>query len=262
MEKILILGAGVYQLPLIRKAKDLGYYVIVVSIQGNYPGFAYADKVYYVDTTDKEEVLKIAIGEKISAVCTTGTDVCVPAIGWVCDNLSLKGITYDSALKSSNKWLMKKALLEHKVRTPYGYKVTCIEDALQYFKELGNNAVLKVVDKSGSRGIIHIQNKDELKSAYKECMSITNKDYLLIEEYISGKEIGVSGLIQNGTINCILPHEKIMTQVDNISIQIGHIFGNQSINQSINLVPLRFILCVLIILYLILILLLMEKKYI
>ena len=76
MQKILILGAGVYQVPLIRKAKELGYYVVVMSIRGNYPGFAYADKVYYVDTTDKVQALKIARAEDVSAVCTTGTDVC------------------------------------------------------------------------------------------------------------------------------------------------------------------------------------------
>lgn len=47
MKKILILGAGIYQVPLIKAAKRLGIYSIVVSIPGNYPGFALADKVYY-----------------------------------------------------------------------------------------------------------------------------------------------------------------------------------------------------------------------
>jgi len=233
MQKILILGAGVYQVPLIRKAKELGYYVVVMSIRGNYPGFAYADKVYYVDTTDKVQALKIARAEDVSAVCTTGTDVCVPTIGWICDELKLPGITYDTAMKASNKWLMKQTLLQHGVCTPNGYKVTCIEEASEYFARLNRNAVLKVVDKSGSRGIIHAQTEAELKSAYKECMKITGENYLLIEEYIAGREIGVSGMIQNGKVRCILAHEKIMTQNDGVSIQVGHIF-NQSINQSIN----------------------------
>ena len=45
--KIMILGAGIYQVPLIETAKKMGLYTIVVSIPGNYPGFALADKVYY-----------------------------------------------------------------------------------------------------------------------------------------------------------------------------------------------------------------------
>ena len=50
MKKVLILGAGIYQVPLIKKVKEMGYYVIVSSIPGDYPGFQYADKVYYENT--------------------------------------------------------------------------------------------------------------------------------------------------------------------------------------------------------------------
>ena len=45
MKKILILGAGIYQVPLIKTAKRMGLYTIVASIPGNYPGFELADKV-------------------------------------------------------------------------------------------------------------------------------------------------------------------------------------------------------------------------
>ena len=57
MKKILILGAGIYQVPLILTAKKLGIYTIVASIPGNYPGFELADKVYYENTTDFEKIL-------------------------------------------------------------------------------------------------------------------------------------------------------------------------------------------------------------
>ena len=51
MKKLMVLGAGIYQVPLIKKAKSMGLYTIVTSIPGNYPGFKYADEVLYVDTT-------------------------------------------------------------------------------------------------------------------------------------------------------------------------------------------------------------------
>ena len=34
MKKIMILGAGIYQVPLIRTARRMGLYTIVVSIRG------------------------------------------------------------------------------------------------------------------------------------------------------------------------------------------------------------------------------------
>ena len=58
MKKIMILGAGIYQVPLIKTAKKLGLYTIVVSIPGNYPGFELADKVYYENTVDDEKILE------------------------------------------------------------------------------------------------------------------------------------------------------------------------------------------------------------
>ena len=92
MKKILILGAGIYQVPLIKKAKEMGLYTIVASIPGNYPGFSYADKVVYENTTSADAILKIAREEKIDGICTTGTDVAVITIGKVCDAMGLRGV--------------------------------------------------------------------------------------------------------------------------------------------------------------------------
>ena len=60
MKKLMIMGAGIYRVPLIKKAKEMGIYTIAVSIPGNYPGFAHADKVYYENTVDYEKILEIA----------------------------------------------------------------------------------------------------------------------------------------------------------------------------------------------------------
>ena len=83
MKKLLILGAGIYQVPLIKKAQEMGIYTIVTSIPGNYPGFEIADKVYYENTTDYEAILKIAQDEKIDGIVTSGTDVAIITVGKV-----------------------------------------------------------------------------------------------------------------------------------------------------------------------------------
>ncbi|UTY38106.1 hypothetical protein NMU03_10420 [Allocoprobacillus halotolerans] len=110
MKKLMILGAGIYQVPLIKKAKEMGVYTIVVSIPGKYPGFQLADKVYYENTTDYDTILKIAKKEKIDGIMTAGTDVAVITIGYVCDQLGLKGLSRSAAEQATNKMLMKKVL--------------------------------------------------------------------------------------------------------------------------------------------------------
>ena len=108
MKKLMIMGAGIYQVPLIKKAKEMGIYTIVVSIPGNYPGFALADKVYYENTVDYEKILEIAKQEEIDGIVTAGTDVAVITIGKVCDELGLSGISFAAAKVASNKILMRR----------------------------------------------------------------------------------------------------------------------------------------------------------
>ena len=124
MKKIMILGAGIYQVPLIRTAKKMGLYTIVVSIPGNYPGFALADKVYYENTVDDEKILSIAKEESIDGIVTTGTDVCVITIGRVCDEMGLCGLSYEAAQIAVDKMKMKTRYEEYGVRTARFRKVS------------------------------------------------------------------------------------------------------------------------------------------
>ena len=117
-KKIIILGAGIYQVPLIRKARENGLYTIVCSIPGHYPGFRSADKIYYEDTTDKAKILDIAKKESISAILTTGTDSAVRTIGHVCQKLGLTGVSEQSAIWATDKYLMKQRFSSSGVRTP------------------------------------------------------------------------------------------------------------------------------------------------
>ena len=68
-KKILILGAGVYQVPLILKAKEMGLYTIAASYAGPYPGLAIADEVWEIDTTDYHAPLRKAASAGYPVFC-------------------------------------------------------------------------------------------------------------------------------------------------------------------------------------------------
>ena len=70
MKKLMIMGAGIYQVPLIKTAKEMGIHTIAVSIPGNYPGFAWADEVLHINTVDSEAVLAAAKERGIDGICT------------------------------------------------------------------------------------------------------------------------------------------------------------------------------------------------
>ena len=232
MSKIMILGAGVYQTPLIKKARQLGHEVIVVSIPGNYPGFEYADKIYYEDTRDFDSILRIAKNESIDGITTLGTDVAVRTIGHICEHLDLIGIKEKTGIVSTNKKYMKEAFFEHGIRTSDFRTVYCIEDAYSAFEELKKPIVMKVVDRSGSKGIVKVDTKDKIDSAYSYCMENTDKNYIIAEEFVEGLKIGAEAAVINKEIAFVLPNGDILHRQGKIDIPIGH-FSPCQIDKSI-----------------------------
>ena len=223
MKKVIILGAGIYQVPLIRKAREKDLYVIVISIPGNYPGFELADQIYYENTTDYKRILEIARAEKADAIVTTGTDVAVITIGYVCDALGIPGLSFESARKATNKALMKEALKAGGVTTSDFYKVTSVEEALKAADRLGYPVMLKIVDKSGSRGITKVTDQEPLREAYRYAMDFTDLPYLLVEKFTSGREIGIDAFVQDGIVKAVVPHEKLVFQTERTGIPLGHL---------------------------------------
>lgn len=181
----MILGAGIYQVPLIETAKKMGLYTIVVSIPGNYPGFALADKVYYENTVDEDKVLEIAKKERIKGIVTAGTDVCMKTVGRVCDAMGLNGLSYEASKVAVDKMLMKSRYEEFGVRTARFREVFFSDkDIPKTVQELEFPLIFKSVDSSGSRGIIRVNSIDEFDDAIAYVRENTHKDYFLVEEFI------------------------------------------------------------------------------
>ena len=222
MKKIMILGAGIYQVPLIKKARELGIYTIVVSIPGNYPGFEYADKVYYENTTDYDKILELARGEQIDGIVTAGTDVAVITIGKVCDALGLKGLSFEAAQIASDKMKMKEQYEKFGVRTAkFRYVSLNLEDIKEKTAELAYPLIFKAVDSSGSRGIIRVDNEERFEKALQVVSEVTKKDYFIIEEFLKGDEFGAQAFIYNGEIQFIMPHGDYVFH-GNTGVPIGH----------------------------------------
>lgn len=228
MKKIMILGAGIYQVPLILKAKEMGFSTLVVSYQGNYPGFALADECLYLDTRDVENIRKAAVEKQIDGICTTGTDVAIRTLGCVTEELNLPGLSAESARIVTDKFLMRQAFQKGKVPGISFCQAFSSGEALKAFETLGSPVMVKAVDSSGSRGITKASTPDEVLTAYELSRSVTKLPYVLVENFIPGHEIGVDGFISNGKIQLLLPHEKFVVRSGNTTLPGGHGFPYQA----------------------------------
>ena len=236
MKKIMILGASVYQVPLILAAKRMGLYTIVASIPGEYPGFALADKVYHINTVDKEAILEAAQNEQIDGICTTGTDVAVATIGYVCEHMGLSGVSEAAAVRATDKSVMKEAFFKGGVEAARFRKVKNLSEVYEAAGEIGFPVVVKRVDSSGSRGITIVREKEGLEQAFSDALERSYKDYALVEEKLGGTEIGVDGVVQQGKLVFLAPHEKFVYRSEKITIPAGHGFpyrGSEKVQEEI-----------------------------
>ena len=235
MDKVLILGAGVYQVPLIKTAKRLGYYVIVASVPGKYPGFELADEVSYTDIRAKEELLEIARDAGVKAVLTAGTDVAISSIGYICEALGLPGISERTGILVTSKLEMKKAFRDSGVMTAR-FQIVRLDDgfgaAVKAVEEIGYPAIFKTVDSSGSRGITKVYDREGIEAAIENVRENTRSNEYLIEELIEGTEFGAQAFVQDGHIVLFMPHGDYLFEGDT-AVPVGHYvpFGDEALLQ-------------------------------
>ena len=122
MKKILILGAGEMQIPVIRKVNEMGHESIALDYDEKAVGFEYAQKKYVVSSTDAEKVLEVAKKENVDAILTT-SDYPVNVVAKVCKILNLHAMSPEVANICTNKYLQRKLFVDNEINAPKFYLV-------------------------------------------------------------------------------------------------------------------------------------------
>jgi len=221
MKKLMILGAGVYQAPLIKCAKSMGIETIVVSPAGLYPGIALADIHVDLDTTDIEGVLSAAQEYSIDGITTTGADVGIPSMGKVVDALNLPGTGFDAAQCSTDKILMKQVFLDYSIPSAKFGIFTNITEAQEFADSLGYPVMVKAPDSSGSRGIKRADSQSALPEAWQHAVKVSRSGQVIIEAYLFGVEFGAQTFVHGNTVVAVFSHGDTVTPPP-YSTPIGH----------------------------------------
>ncbi len=240
-KKLMILGASYSQLPLIRTAKAMGIKTIVASLPGNYIGLDEADEKCFVDISNPVEVLTAARKHQIDGIVTCCMDTGIKALGYVCENLGISGLSEEAARLSSDKALMKTAFENHGVNTAKFRKIANSVELEKALTELELPVIVKAVDLQGSRGIYIARNQEQVNSGFSKTMEETRADFCIVEEFIDGYEFGAQSYIQDGELLYVLPHGD-KTYQSNTAVPIGHhmpLIDNESvIEQAVTQVKL------------------------
>ena len=225
MKKLLVLAAGLLQLPVIKKAKELGYYVIAADGNPDAIGLTYADKGIVADITSEEEMLQIAIQEEIDGVMHPCSEVSMNVMGRINDELHLHGISREVAIKATNKHLMREAFEDGGAPSPKSYITVSEDDAWDIFCGMSQSeAILKPSRNSGSRGVAKVQRgleKEKFVELYHRAYEESRDRSVLIEEFIQGPEFSVEIIVWNGIPYILAVTDKLTTDAPYF-VELGH----------------------------------------
>ncbi len=222
MKKIMIIGAGLLQSFVIKRAKELGYKTVCVDANPNAIGFKYADDFKVINITDKEACIEYAKEMKIDGVLTAATDYGVLTTSYIAQEMNLNGNKYEVCEIIKNKYRTRKLLADNNVdsMTEF-YEVANINQVDDILDKISLPVIVKPCDGSGSRGIKKILDKSELKDACKEALECSLSKKVLIEQFIEGNEYGVESFVVDGEVNILSIMHKTMTK-DPVYAELGH----------------------------------------
>ena len=193
MKKILMLGGSLQQVPAIKRAKEMGFYVITCDYLPSNPGHKYADEYYDVSTTDLEGVLQLAQNLNIDGIIAYASDPAAPTAAYVSEKMGIPGNSYDSVKILTEKDLFRKFLSDNGFCTPKAKGYLTYKEAVSDIDNYRFPIMVKPVDSSGSKGVVKVYSKTELEAAVEEALSYSRSKRFIIEEFIVKKGYQVSG---------------------------------------------------------------------
>lgn len=217
-KRVLVVGASLLQTPIIKKAKELGYFVMAVDADPKAYGFSYVDEYCIIDIKDKEKCLEYAKFRKIDGILTGATDYPIETISYVAEKMGLNAIPLDIAKRVKNKNEIRKV-----VKNPDGFihfEISSIND-IEKLKDVKYPLIVKPCDGSGSRGITKVLAFEKLKDAVKFAIDKSTSKRAVVETFLCGKEYGVESVIVDGEPYPLVIMDKEMTEGE-IFAELGH----------------------------------------
>ena len=227
MKKLMILGGSILQLPAIEKAKDMGLQVIVVDMNPEAVGFRIPGTIKEViSTIDTPAILNAAKDYQIDGIMTLATDMPMMAVATVAREMNLVGISVDTALKATNKAIMRDALRTAGVPIPMFFHVRTKSEYLKAVSKIqsaGYRCIIKPADNSGSRGIDLLSDYEikTIEHAYEYSRQSSRSGEIMVEEFMEGPEVSVETLSLNGTCHVIQITDKLTTGAP-FFVEMGH----------------------------------------
>lgn len=201
MKKLLIAGGSHSDIPLIRAAQALDYYVITTGNRPEDIGHRYSNRTILADFSDKEAMLSLAERLEIDAICSSSNDFSIISSAYVAQNLSLPGFDdFSTTVRLHHKDQFRdlaKGIGLPRVRS---ISFDFAKGDKLLVEDLNFPMMVKPVDLTGGKGIHKVHNQAELLKAVELALSISRLNCIVIEEFFEGSLHSYSTFIKGGKV--------------------------------------------------------------
>jgi len=215
MKTIAIIGVSTGQRAICLKAREMGLRTLAFGWDNGAVCKSIVDKYYPISITDVDNIVDICRKEAVSGVVSNASDLTVKVVSAVSTKLGLRG---------NDPVVIDKILNKFYVREVSGNIQGLSNPKFCLAAELPCNwrypCIVKPVSGSGKQGVMYVETPEEMKNALNYT-SRTELADILVEEYISGRELSVEAISYKGKHQVIQITDKENTGSPHF-VEIGH----------------------------------------
>ena len=230
-KKIIVLGAGPIRIGqgvefdystvhAVKTIKQAGYEAIIINNNPETVSTDYttSDKLYFEPLT-VEDVMNIVEIEKPEGVVAALGGQTAINLAEPLSKLGVKiiGTDVNAIEKAENRDAFEKVMKDLKLLQPKGEAVTNIEDGIKVAKEIGYPVLVRPSYVLGGRAMQIVSNQKALEKYLKTAVEINTKQPVLVDKYITGKELEVDAVCDGKDV--FIPG--IMEHVEKTGIHSG-----------------------------------------
>lgn len=207
-KKIIVLGAGPIRIGQgvefdystvhsVKTIKEAGYEAIIINNNPETVSTDYttSDKLYFEPLT-VEDVMNIIDLEKPEGIIASLGGQTAINLAEPLSKLGVKIIGTDvkAIERAENRDSFEKVMLKLNLRQPKGQAVTNIKDGIKVAEEIGYPVLVRPSYVLGGRAMQKVSNKKALEKYLKTAVEVNVKQPVLVDKYITGKELEVDAV--------------------------------------------------------------------
>jgi len=215
--KAIVLGGTSAHIQLIEKLKEREFYIILIDYYDNPVASHLADMHIKESTLDKDKVLEIAKSMKVDLIITTSIDQANTTAMYVSEKMGLYvPYSYQTSLEVTNKVLMKRIMKDNNIPSSnYMY----VKDNAIKIHDLEYPLIVKPADSNGSKGVIKVENPNDLETHLENAIEISRTNQAIVEEFKEGREIGLDCFIKDNIVYILTMRERLKIETFKNSVQ-------------------------------------------